>query len=683
MVSETTETSITWTWNASEGAIGYAVQVSLDEMFDDTDEIGLTLETSFTATPLPPNTSVFLRVRAGTGTPEALAAAVATGSLEGLVLSDWTTHVTGMSAMPPPEPEPEPEPVDPVSVMFMVPDGEFPFEPDENDDEMTAMASVNNDITVMSNTTAVVVPYGWMEGASPVKLHEGENMPFSYVAWNAMQSMVVSPDGATFKIMRVTVGANQEMEPTGDVRYVTCGPFDCVDGMDAPDFDLSNSAACNAWEPEVELRVGYIDNTVAIAAETDDARVAVANDGVDVGWVYSSSEGMKVTHHFDGATDGRNYKVSSPDAGDSSTDSTLTMTDAEEEDESDGMTDVTTAVDAFEPALLVDYTDAADDGSESNCASGDTYAELRSSLHRPDGCFRIVAADRDNNSKTPDPNWLAAYTLELAPKDADVDWGSKVNWEEDPFEDFTCESRMFSAMESMEADVCELFEEEVAMALDAGWAGSKGTTVHFQNLSADLDDSPIADDDSNLGKIRIPVPSSAESTRFATLWFSNNDGGKNPPDTDMYVENTGLEFELVDDDNDPISDIGDFGKVDFMKPDPDNGGATLRGEDGTAENGDDDGVNKCTDDDGDGCDAKFSADIEVTLAAGTALGCDPVKEMVTITCEWDANGEMGRYRVEDHGIGADGTGFGGFDTAGATGDREAGYIGAFAKCTVK
>ena len=179
------------------------------------------------------------------------------------------------------------------------------------------------------------------------------------------------------------------------------------------------------------------------------------------------------------------------------------------------------------------------------------------------------------------------------------------------------------------------------------------------------------------------MPSSAESTRFATLWFSNNDGGKNPPDVDMYAENMGLEFKLVDDDNDPISDIGDFGKLDFRKPDPDTAGATLRGEDGKAENGDDDGVNACTDGDGgDGCDAKFSADIEVTLGAGTALGCDPVKEMVTITCEWDANGEMGRYRVEDHGIEANGTGFEGFRATGTGTPRPEGYIGAFAKCTV-
>ena len=45
-VDETTETSITWHWNAVEGALGYMVQVSLDEMFDDTDQVGLTQETS-------------------------------------------------------------------------------------------------------------------------------------------------------------------------------------------------------------------------------------------------------------------------------------------------------------------------------------------------------------------------------------------------------------------------------------------------------------------------------------------------------------------------------------------------------------------------------------------------------------------------------------------------------------
>ena len=42
---DTTETSLTWHWNAVEGAIGYAVQVSMDEMFDENDAITPTAET--------------------------------------------------------------------------------------------------------------------------------------------------------------------------------------------------------------------------------------------------------------------------------------------------------------------------------------------------------------------------------------------------------------------------------------------------------------------------------------------------------------------------------------------------------------------------------------------------------------------------------------------------------------
>ena len=92
------------------------VQVSLDEMFDDTDQVGLTQETQFTATPLAPNTTVYLRVRAGSGTPEALAAALA-GDYSGLALSDWTTHVTGMSNAPPPPPPPPMAPATPTGFM--------------------------------------------------------------------------------------------------------------------------------------------------------------------------------------------------------------------------------------------------------------------------------------------------------------------------------------------------------------------------------------------------------------------------------------------------------------------------------------------------------------------------------------------------------------------------------------
>ena len=107
MASESTETSVTWTWDAVEGATGYVVQASTDEMFDDAilgnaetvlfDGLPFTTGTSYTAADLEADTTLYVRVRSGTATSEALAAAVATGSLEGVLLSAWTTHVTGMT----------------------------------------------------------------------------------------------------------------------------------------------------------------------------------------------------------------------------------------------------------------------------------------------------------------------------------------------------------------------------------------------------------------------------------------------------------------------------------------------------------------------------------------------------------------------------------------------------------
>ena len=131
-------------------------------------------------------------------------------------------------------------------------------------------------------------------------------------------------DGATFKIMRVTMGANQEEEPTGDVAYVTCGPFECVDGMDAPEISIANSAACAAWDPEVTLQVGYVDNT-AVAADAATSTADIDNDGVDIGWVYTSTSAMTVKHHFDGVARGENFSASSPDVGKASTDAAIPL----------------------------------------------------------------------------------------------------------------------------------------------------------------------------------------------------------------------------------------------------------------------------------------------------------------------------------------------------------------------
>ena len=93
-VSATTTNSITWTWTAVEGATGYEVQLSADAVFDDTDAIVTTTETSYTATGLSAESGRHLRVRAVAGTVEAP------------VVGAWSSHVTGMSAMPPPPPAP-------------------------------------------------------------------------------------------------------------------------------------------------------------------------------------------------------------------------------------------------------------------------------------------------------------------------------------------------------------------------------------------------------------------------------------------------------------------------------------------------------------------------------------------------------------------------------------------------
>ena len=88
-VSATTPDSITWTWAAVEGATAYEVQLSADELFDETDPIVNTTDTSYTATGLSAESRRHLRVRAVAGTVEAPVPGV------------WSSHVPGLSAPPP------------------------------------------------------------------------------------------------------------------------------------------------------------------------------------------------------------------------------------------------------------------------------------------------------------------------------------------------------------------------------------------------------------------------------------------------------------------------------------------------------------------------------------------------------------------------------------------------------
>ena len=89
---------IEWSWNAVEGVSGYDVQYSADEAFNEQDEtIARTAEEiSYRREGLEAGASAFLRVRA------------AAGMGEERVTSDWSTHVTGMTAEPEPELPPAP-----------------------------------------------------------------------------------------------------------------------------------------------------------------------------------------------------------------------------------------------------------------------------------------------------------------------------------------------------------------------------------------------------------------------------------------------------------------------------------------------------------------------------------------------------------------------------------------------
>jgi hypothetical protein len=359
--------------------------------------------------------------------------------------------------MPPPEPEPEPVAPDPVMVTFTPPDPNdetldlmcdrnpgSPMCPDGSRNMATAMATVNPDMAVTSNTTAVIVPMNFAEGANPVKVHEGENMPFTYVSWEALQSTVVG-DGATFKIMRVTLGANQEEMPTGDVAYVTCGPFECVDGMDAPEISIENSAICTTFEVDLQFVVGVIDGLGGTDRDADDTTVDPYSMGVDLGLVYTANAGFAVTHDF-GDFSEKGFSGSK-----TSISKALKA----------GISNPTTP----SPTDNMSILDAADtvvvDIAGCEPVDHDLYTQPgASALDRPENCARMTSTDDDP--------YFADYSVTLTPS-AGLGW-SRNAWPQIPKSAAQkCAGTTFAV--SDQVDVCEMLEDEVAL-MDEGTASA-------------------------------------------------------------------------------------------------------------------------------------------------------------------------------------------------------------------
>ena len=92
-VTGRTSTSITWSWNAVEGSLGYQGQFSTDATFTETDPTFIIVApaTSHTVSNLSGNMTGHFRVRSGTGT-----------SLTDLTYSEWSDGVSGTTQAPPP-----------------------------------------------------------------------------------------------------------------------------------------------------------------------------------------------------------------------------------------------------------------------------------------------------------------------------------------------------------------------------------------------------------------------------------------------------------------------------------------------------------------------------------------------------------------------------------------------------
>ena len=610
-------------------------------------------------------------------------------------MSAFTTHVTGMSAMPPPEPEPEPVALDPIMVTFSLEEGRDYLVAGkgqgsaEKADPERAMASVNPKIMVMSNTDALIEPM-FVENASAVRVAKSEEMemgeeteempdmadasntPFAFVDWQLLQTAVID-EGATFKITRLTMGANQEMEPTDDSVYVTCGPFACADGMEAPEISVADSPKCQAWAPTMELEIGYVDNSLddSATALTSGAASHEAGgnegrfDGVDAGWVYTSSLGATVIHHFgNSSVTGRPMSSTSLASAHGMSNhaggTTAAPADPVDDDDFGGRLLVGRGhalTDGGDDRVLPCGIDDLTDATHLAAAVSTTYDGSSGRPSLPDNCFRIVDSSLDD------------YSVELIPSGASAGWGT-INWDkyrlDDPFEGLTCDSVTFDAADYV--NVCELWETELDYNLKNLLSSPPSRTASSM-FTVDDRGTDAGDDaggfDDRIEGWRISG-GSRTARQFDTVWY-DHDGMASTDSIDLY----GAGFEVDDDgdgtpNTDPVrgfildhvlSDLGadgDFGKIDLRRT----GGAThdfvgkngRSGEDGVADNYGG-AAAACSDDDGAaGCDAVFKASVDVMFASGTDFRCESVRT-VSITCNWDAQGKQRRTTPASDAVG--------------------------------
>ena len=176
--------------------------------------------------------------------------------------------------------------------------------------------------------------------------------------------------------------------------------------------------------------------------------------------------------------------------------------------------------------------------------------------------------------RRPGPDYLSGYSLELVPKGAGVDWGSKVEWENDPFEDLECDSMTVDVTDHL--DVCSLFSEEVAKVQGMDWE----FTVNWDTTNHRVEGWTLNPD------------GGATGMRFSTLWFDDDLDGKiknaNVNRTDVFGATAEEMHDLYDNNGtgatsnvnietvwqrltntDGTPNRGDFGKVDLVSEEDD------------------------------------------------------------------------------------------------------------------
>ena len=571
MVSDSGPDFIEWSWAPVENAAVYLVNVAGTMEGLETAEIQFAPQPRHREEGVDPETTLYLRVRA-TG-----------GEREAPVLGDWSEAVSGMSDAAPL----------PFVVEMTPPEartdsgcGGQALCPDAGTDPEKAMAGVNPLLSVTSSHAASVSPM-FVAEAPAVQVAAGEDLtPFAHVNWNLLQSAALA-DGAVFEFRRMAGGAGQEATPTGEARYITCGPFRCseaaAEAPAAPEIVPAEAATCQAFSVDFRAVKGIYANRHAWIGQPGGSGTSFyerLNTGVDLGWLYTLSHPATLTHEFTtiaAATPTGTMTVRGKPLRVTSTPLPLDLTDGADTPAERGLNWFgppanrdgnrhsqarpgpirNGANDCIAPTGI--HNDLTQVSYESVGRSRRTARPRERPVARPRNCFRLItdglytAPPNHQRANLLFEDYLPGYRLHVDPQ-VGVSWaGSRVDWgEEDPFEALQCDRVTFEVAEQV--DVCGDFRTEAAAFWGKGLGAGGNYRVEFRLegddnatgrlrriVVANTSSSPTNFNDSNSGAEYRPPGS-----RHQHLWLVNDLPGIPGNTGNMAIDGTQRDFDLYE-----------------------------------------------------------------------------------------------------------------------------------------